>query len=277
LTQFKRRVAKYLPNFHQIPDDVRALPILPVAAGAFRFKQWQVCQGFGHGFRMVVVDGLRRASNGGNEPYSRRPLSSEEYMKNRFALLISATFLVNSALAVEATPKARYDAAKKAATSRYAEDKKICADEASSGARMQCLRDAKAEYNKALAAAKSEQASATASVNRACAGCGKVLSVNVVEQDGEGGPMGMVAGGVAGALLGNQVGKGTGRSIATLAGAAGGAYAGHKIEQKVRSVKKWEVAVRFDSGEEKTFAFDQDPGFSAGAAVKANNGSIVPR
>jgi outer membrane lipoprotein SlyB len=198
-------------------------------------------------------------------------------MKNLFALLISSTLLVNAAFATEPTPKARYDAAKKVAASRYADDKKICADEASSSARMQCLRDAKAEYDKALAAAKSEQPSATASINKACAGCGKVLSVNVVERDGEGGPMGMVAGGVAGALLGTQVGKGTGRSIATLAGAAGGAYAGHKIEQKIKSVKTWEVAVRFDSGEEKTFAFEQDPGFAAGSAVKASNGSIVRR
>lgn len=40
---------------------------------------------------------------------------------------------------------------------------------------------------------------------------------------------GMLLGGAAGALLGNQVGGGTGRTLATLAGAAGGAYAGDRM------------------------------------------------
>ena len=185
--------------------------------------------------------------------------------------------LAGSAFAADTKSTAGYEAAKKAAARRYADDKKLCADETSSSARMQCLRDAKAEYNTALAKAKTDHAGAPASSDKVCAGCGKVLSVKVVEKDGEGGAVGMVAGGVAGALLGNQIGKGTGRSVATVAGAAGGAYAGHKIEQKVNSVKKWEVAVRFDNGEEKTFSFDKDPGFTSGAAVKASNGSIIRR
>jgi len=36
---------------------------------------------------------------------------------------------------------------------------------------------------------------------------------------------------VAGGLLGNQVGGGSGKTIATVAGAAGGAYAGRKIQE----------------------------------------------
>jgi outer membrane lipoprotein SlyB len=199
-------------------------------------------------------------------------------MKSSFALMIVTTaFLANSALAADTTSKAGYETAKKAASSRYAEDKKLCAEESSSTTRMQCLRDAKAEYETALTKAKSEQASTSAKADKACVGCGKVLSVKVVEKDGESTPVGMVAGGVAGALLGNQIGKGTGRTVATVAGAAGGAYAGHKIEQKVRSVKTWQVAVRFDNGEEKTYGFDKDPGFTAGTAVKASNGSITRR
>lgn len=198
-------------------------------------------------------------------------------MKNYFALIIATTFLASSAFAADTTPKDRYEAATKAASSRYADDKKLCADESSSSTRMQCLRDAKAEYDKALTKAKAERASASASRDGTCAGCGKVLSVKVVEKEGESSPVGMVAGGVAGALLGHQVGKGTGRDIATIAGAAGGAYAGHKIEQKIKSVKRWEVAVRFDNGQEKTFSFDKDPGYAAGAKVKASNGSITHR
>ncbi len=196
-------------------------------------------------------------------------------MKNQFALLFAAAFLTTSAIAAEETPKTRYDAAKKAADTRYADDKKICADESSSSARMQCLRDAKTEHEKALAKAKTEKDNATAAGG--CPECGKVLSVRMMEQEGKGGPVGMIAGGVAGAVLGHQVGKGTGQDIATIAGAAGGAYAGHKVEGKLKTVKKWKVAVRFDSGEEKTFTFSKDPGFSEGTAVKAHNGSVVRR
>jgi len=190
-------------------------------------------------------------------------------MKHHFILMLATACLANYASAADITTKASQDAAEK----RYAEDRKLCADEPSSGPRMQCLRDAKAEYDKATKSATSEEVGS----DKACAGCGKVLSVKVVEKDGEGSAVGMVAGGVVGGLLGNQVGKGTGRTVATLAGAAGGAYAGNKIEQKVNTVKKWVIAVRFDNGEEKTFNFDKDPGFTPGAKVMASNGSIIHR
>lgn len=198
-------------------------------------------------------------------------------MKHSVALLIAGMSLAGSAFAADTTPKAHYDAAKKAAATRYADDKKLCAEESSSSARMQCLRDAKAERDKALAQAKSDFAKATGISTDACADCGEVLSVKMVEQEGKGGAVGVVAGGVAGALLGHQVGKGTGQDLATIAGAAGGAYAGHKVEGKLKTVKKWKVAVRFDSGEEKTYTFDNDPGFATGTPVKASNGSVVRR
>ncbi|RTL54204.1 MAG: glycine zipper 2TM domain-containing protein [Rhodocyclaceae bacterium] len=164
------------------------------------------------------------------------------------------------------------DAARKEAAARYAEDKKLCAEESTSSVRMQCLRDAKAEYNKALKSAATKTSS-----SGACPDCGKVVAVRVEEKAGEGSALGVIAGGVAGAVLGNQVGQGTGRDIATIAGAAGGAYAGHKIEEKVKSSKVWKVSVRFDSGDEKTYSFEKDPGFAAGDLVKAGSGSIVRR
>jgi outer membrane lipoprotein SlyB len=158
----------------------------------------------------------------------------------------------------------------KTATSRYETDKKLCAEEATSNARMQCLRDAKAEYEKAAG-------TAAARSSAACKDCGTVESVTVGEKKGEGGPVGMIAGGVAGALLGNQIGSGTGRSVATVAGAAGGAYAGKKIEEHVRTAKAWTVKVHMDDGHEKTFHFDKDPGFKKGDPVKLSGASIVRR
>jgi hypothetical protein len=50
----------------------------------------------------------------------------------------------------------------KAAQARYESDKKLCNDETSSSARLQCRRDAKAEYDQAIAAAKSKAATTPA-------------------------------------------------------------------------------------------------------------------
>ena len=186
-------------------------------------------------------------------------------MKNHIVLILATAFLSNVSLASEASTAA--------AEKRYADDRNLCADEPSSSTRMQCLRDAKAEYDKATGGAAVQSSGAA----NTCVGCGKVLSVRVVEKDGQGGAAGMVAGGLAGALLGNQIGKGGTRTVATVAGAAGGAYAGKKIEEKARSTKHWQVAVHFDNGDEKTYSFDKDPGFSAGSEVRTSGGSIVAR
>lgn len=186
-------------------------------------------------------------------------------MNIHLSLLLTAAFLAHPVFAA--------DAPASAAEKRYGDDRKLCADEPSSGARMQCLRDAKAEYDKAVGAG----ATAKPAVAKTCLGCGRVIAASVVEKDGEGSAVGMVAGGVAGALLGNQIGKGASRDIATIAGAAGGAYAGNKIEQKVKAVKRWNVVVRFDNGSEKSYSFDKDPGFGVGSEVKSSGSSVVAR
>lgn len=161
----------------------------------------------------------------------------------------------------------------------YAADKKLCAEEADSAARMQCLRDAKEQHTKGLAAAKA-QAPATGKTSAsepACPDCGKVLGVQVVEKKGEGGALGLIAGGVVGGLLGNQVGGGRGNTLATIAGAAGGAYAGKKVEENVKSGTVWSVHVRFDDGQQSAFEFDHDPHFVAGDPVRRSGNTIAPR
>ena len=160
----------------------------------------------------------------------------------------------------------------------YAADKKLCAEEADSGARMQCLRDAKEQHNLGLAAAKGAAAPVQASSGEsACLDCGKVLGVHVVEKKGEGGALGLIAGGVVGGLLGNQVGGGRGNTLATIAGAAGGAYAGKKVEENVKSGNVWSVRVRFNDGQEHAFEFDHDPHFVAGDPVRRSGNTIAPR
>lgn len=196
----------------------------------------------------------------------------------KLATVVIIALSATTAAAADAASKASYEAAKKQAATRYAEDKNLCAEETSSSARMQCLRDAKAEYKKALTAAKqATSAQPVARTSGVCAECGKVTSVKVVEKEGEGSPLGVIAGGVAGAVLGHQVGGGSGKDLATIAGAAGGAYAGHKIEQKVRSKKLWVVNVQFENGDERSFNFENDPGYAAGDAVKQTGNNIVRR
>jgi outer membrane lipoprotein SlyB len=90
-----------------------------------------------------------------------------------------------------------------------------------------------------------------------CADCGTVQSVTAVERQGQvnGVPVGnttigigTVAGGVIGGLLGNQVGNGNGKTLATVVGAAGGAYAGNAVEKNMKKVTVYDVRVRMDDG-----------------------------
>jgi uncharacterized protein YcfJ len=180
------------------------------------------------------------------------------------------------------SPQAQFSAARKAAGARYASDKTLCNDETNSKARLDCRREAKTQYDAALADAKARlEASGGAAPPQAgvpgCADCGKVSHVSAKDEAGKGGPVGMIAGGVGGALLGRQIGGGTGKDVATIAGAVGGAYAGKKIEEKVTAKKVWTVTVDYPDNIKKSYQFDQDPGFKVGDPVKSAGASIVRR
>lgn len=180
------------------------------------------------------------------------------------------------------TPKAQYAADSKQAQARYQSDLKLCADESSSSARLQCRRDAKTEYDKAIVAAKAHLTATTPATTAtapqaqaSCPDCGKVVAVSVTEKEGEGSAVGMIAGGAAGALLGHQIGGGIGKDIATVAGAVGGAYAGKEIEKRVKTHKVWTVSVQYRDGGKGSFEFKEDPGLVVGDTVKRSGDSIV--
>jgi len=147
---------------------------------------------------------------------------------------------------------------------------------------------APAERPKAAAAAPKKPAEAPARVASAepakaapapapkiCANCGSVVSVDVVKHKGEGSGLGAIGGAVVGGVLGNQIGDGSGRRIATVAGAAGGAYAGHQVERHVKSTQTYNVAVRLEDGTSRTFSYEAEPGFRAGDKVKVVDGRLV--
>lgn len=108
-----------------------------------------------------------------------------------------------------------------------------------------------------------------------CADCGKVTTIHVVEQEGEGTGLGAVAGGVVGGVLGNQIGRGSGRKIATVAGAAGGAYAGHQAEKHVKTTRRWNVAVRMENGPTRMFSYDHEPSVRVGDFVRIRDGGLM--
>ncbi|HEY0858655.1 MAG TPA: glycine zipper 2TM domain-containing protein [Albitalea sp.] len=110
----------------------------------------------------------------------------------------------------------------------------------------------------------------------ACAACGAVQSVDLVEVKGDSpNVIGTIAGGVLGGVIGNQVGGGKGRDLATIVGAVGGAYAGNRIENKMDKRKVFRVTVRLEGGETQHFDYAEDPAVQVGTRVRVENGNLI--
>jgi outer membrane lipoprotein SlyB len=105
-----------------------------------------------------------------------------------------------------------------------------------------------------------------------CADCGVVTSVRANEVKGSTSGVGMVAGGVLGGVLGHQIGSGRGITVATIAGAAGGAYVGNKVEQNKNTKTQWSVGIKMDSGQQRTFIYSSQPTVHEGERVKLVDG-----
>jgi outer membrane lipoprotein SlyB len=109
-----------------------------------------------------------------------------------------------------------------------------------------------------------------------CRDCGTVESVREISTPAEGSGLGAIAGGVLGGLLGNQVGGGNGKKAATVIAAIGGAYAGHQVEKNVRAEKQYEVTVRSDDGNRRTYVLDSATRWQQGDRVRMSNGNLLP-
>ena len=113
-----------------------------------------------------------------------------------------------------------------------------------------------------------------------CADCGTVESVMAVKRSGKVNGvavgettigLGTVAGGVLGGLLGHQVGNGNGKTVATVLGAAGGAYAGNKVEQNMKTVTVYDVRVHMDDGSTRNLDISTAPAVGSKVIVEGNN------
>ena len=107
---------------------------------------------------------------------------------------------------------------------------------------------------------------------QSCNDCGQVLSVRFVEEKGKGSGLGAVLGGVAGGVLGHQIGSGTGRTVATVAGAAGGAYVGNTVEKNKNAKTYWLVTLKMDNGNTRSFHYSSQPAVHEGERVKLVDG-----
>ncbi len=115
-------------------------------------------------------------------------------------------------------------------------------------------------------------ASAQAPAQSVCADCGVVQSIRYVEQEGQASGVGAVAGGVLGGVLGHQIGSGRGNTVATVAGAAGGAYVGNKVEKNQKKTAYWSVSLKMDGGQARTFTYSSKPAVKEGERVKLVDG-----
>lgn len=113
-----------------------------------------------------------------------------------------------------------------------------------------------------------------------CADCGTVEAVTAVERQGQVNGvavgnttvgLGTVAGGVIGGLLGNQVGGGNGKTAMTVLGAAGGAFAGNKIEQNMKKVTVYQVRVRMNDGSTRNVEVSSAVPVGSKVIVEGNN------
>lgn len=107
-------------------------------------------------------------------------------------------------------------------------------------------------------------------------GFGTVESVERVDRANVG-ILGTIGGAVVGGLLGSQIGGGSGQTAATIAGAAGGAYAGREVEQRTRGrAEVYKIYIRMDDGGYQAVAQETAPVFRQGDRVRIQNGVVSP-
>lgn len=110
-----------------------------------------------------------------------------------------------------------------------------------------------------------------------CTSCGRVESVETIQQQAQGSGLGVVAGALIGGALGNKVGGGNGRKLATVAGAIGGGFAGNEAEKRMRASTTYQVRVRMDDGSTRMFPYTVNPGWQGGEQVRVVNGELTVR
>ncbi len=105
----------------------------------------------------------------------------------------------------------------------------------------------------------------------ACQTCGIVRAVRAVQLAGDPSGLGAIAGGIVGGLLGSQVGSGSARKATTVLGAAGGGFAGHEIEKRLRGATLYDVQIRMDDGSTRTVRSQTSPAVRSRVRVEGDD------
>jgi outer membrane lipoprotein SlyB len=111
---------------------------------------------------------------------------------------------------------------------------------------------------------------------------GKVVSVReFTAQKNDPNYLALAGGALVGGLLGNQVGGGSGKKVATVAGAAGGAYVANEYTKKTQNVTMVELQVRDDNGQTYTITQEKNAQYYNGMRVRVNingnTGTVTPQ
>lgn len=131
---------------------------------------------------------------------------------------------------------------------------------------------------------RSQPAPAVVARSNVCADCGTVETVTAIKRQGKVNGvavgnttigLGTVAGGVLGGLLGHQVGGGNGRTAMAVIGAAGGAYAGNKVEQNMSSVTVYDVRVHMNDGSTRNVEVSSPIAVGTPVTVEGRNLRLV--
>ena len=106
---------------------------------------------------------------------------------------------------------------------------------------------------------------------KVCNNCGVIEAIHEVNTRASGSGVGAAGGAVVGGLLGNQVGGGNGKTAMTVLGAAGGAFAGNKIEQNMKKVTVYQVRVRMNDGSTRNVEVSSSVPVGSRVIVEGNN------
>ncbi|PUA16578.1 glycine zipper 2TM domain-containing protein [Glaciimonas sp. PCH181] len=109
-----------------------------------------------------------------------------------------------------------------------------------------------------------------------CSSCGRVESVQAIQQAVKPSGVGIAAGALLGGVLGHQVGHGNGNTLATVAGAVGGGFAGNEVERRTRTTTSYRVEVRMENGKIRSFPQSAQE-WRVGDPVRVVNGHLEGR
>jgi len=110
-------------------------------------------------------------------------------------------------------------------------------------------------------------------VNQPTARDGTVESIQTQTVQNTPNAVAAIGGALLGGLLGNQVGGGSGRTVATVVGAAGGAYVGNRAASGNTSLV-WIIGVRYDDGSVASIQQTASPNLRIGDRVRVTSNGL---